>query len=281
MLLELKENENLIIKMYKSQIMKNLIICSFSLLLMFNISIESTFAQSDNQLFIIRSVKVDPPKIDAYEKSILALNEALNEANVSDVEYYMNSTLNYEYYAAVPIENMAALDKNYWAETVSKVGAENFEKLIATMQENVIETNLDIYQHQTDLKYKHSSLEDTEMGYREWLALEFRQGTHRQVKEIMKEWVALYKKYDIVRNINCYYAVIGPKEGNMIITFDSKDQVIAAQQDKDFRVKTGKEGYALWKRTEALLVSLETREGFFRPDLSRVPATQIESVSAK
>lgn len=254
-----------------------------SFLLVLNFSIDSIVAQSDdNQLYAIRTMKVEPSKRAAFEKALKTANAAFREAKVSNLEYYTNSTTSYEYFAAIPIENMAALDKSYWGEAISKMGLEKFIEVVTPVEENWGETHLDIYLHRKDWNYQHASLKDTEMGYRHWDIYQFKPGTAAQVEALMKEWLALFKEKDIVRQQAFYTAVIGPNDEVVVTTMDAKDAATFAQQESEFWKKVGDEGRALWEKTEAILVKSETREGRFRLDLSMLPLpSEAAPVAAK
>lgn len=253
--------------------MKNLMISLISFLLLFNFSIDSIVAQSDDdQLYLIRTIKVEPAKRAAFEEALKTAHAAFREAKVSNLEYYINSTYNYEYFAATPIDNMAALDQSYWGEAISKIGLEKFMKLVSPIEETWTETQIGIYNHRKDWNLDHPSLKDTPMGYRQWEIYEFKPGTAAEVEAIMKEWISLMKEKDIVRKQRVYEAIFGPNENMLVMTLDAKNAAAFSQERAKFWEKTGDKGRALWKRTEAILVNFETREGAFRPDLSMMPA---------
>lgn len=262
--------------------MKKSIILLISFLLAFNFSIQSLVAQTnDNQLYTIRTIKVEPAKRAAFEKALTTANAAFKAAKVSNLEYYINSTFDYDYYAAVPIENMAEMDKSYWAEAISKMGREKFVQAVAPVEEHFSESHMDIYVHRKDWNYQHPSLKDTPTGYRKWHLYQFKSGASPQVEALMKEWIALLKQKDIVRSQSFFQGVIGPKEGTIVSLIDAKDAASFAQQEAKFWGKVGAEGRALWEKTEALLVKIETREGRFRPDLSMYPSTVTKEETAK
>jgi len=200
----------------------------------------------------------------------------LNAANVSNVRYVVNSTTNYEYYIAMPLENMAQLDKSFWAESISKLGREKFLGILSAIDKNVIESRLDVYTHRIDLSYNHPSLKNTEMGFRKWLMYEFKPGTDLQRTALRKEWLALFEKHDIVRSAALFEGLIGPNEGTIVVLREAKDEETYIKENKEFWKKTGAEGRALWEKTEALLVKSDTRSGSLRLDLSRLPSSDTQ-----
>ena len=261
--------------------MKNQLIFLLASFLLFNFSAASLIAQTDNsQLYAIRTTKVKPYNQTAYENAIKKANAAFKEAKVN-LEYYVNSTHTYEYFTAVPIENLAELDKSYWAEAISKLGLEKLMELAKPVEEFTSETNVDIYAHLKDFDYKHPSLKDTKMNFRKWYIYEFKPSATLLIKPLMKEWIDVYKKYDVIRDQSYYISRIGPNDGTVVLTMDAKDEETHAQQDKAFFEKVGEEGRALWEKTEALLVSHETRTGSFRPDLSMFPMIAATADSAE
>jgi len=262
--------------------MKNLMITLLTIAMVVSISFQSVMAQTtDNQLYLMRTMKVEPSKRAAFEKALKTANAAFKEAKVSNLEYYTYSTTNYDYYAAIPIENMAALDKSAWGEAISKMGREKFIAAVTPVEENWGETNMDIYLHRKDWTYQHASLKDTKMGYRYWVIYQFKSGTSVQREALMKEWIALMKEKDVVRQLAFYTAVIGQNNDIIVMTMDAKDETTFAQQEAEFWEKVGEEGYALWQKTEAILVKTETREGQFRPDLSMMPIPAEAPVTAE
>ena len=257
--------------------MKNSILLFISFLLMLNCLTQSLIAQTnDNQLYAIRTIKVEPAKRVAYEKALIAANAAFKAAKVSNLEYYVNVTNNYEYFAVVPIANMAEMDKSYWGEAISKMGLEKFMQAVSPVEDNMSSSQLDVFLHCKDWDYEHPSLKDTQKGFRKWDVYQFKPGTSVQVEALMKEWLALLKKKDIVRSQVFYKGVIGTNEGLIVSVIDAKDQVAYVQELSKFWNKVGAEGITLWEKTESLMVSLEERTGRFRPDLSMIPAAAMK-----
>jgi len=243
--------------------------------MLLSFSIEPLVAQNDDvQLYLINSVKVQPSKVVAYEKAVNNFNASMRTANVNSIEYYANATANYEYHYALPIDNMAQLDKSYFGAAIKKIGEEKFRKEIAAMDACKVEEVNAIYAHVKAFDYSHASLKDTEMNFRKWDVYECKPGTEDQVYALAAEWKALLKKHDIVRRHAYYFEAIGPKVGTLIVVTDAKDQATYAQQQQQLFEKTGAEGLALWRKTEALMLDVKHRTGRFRLDLSVIPTVE-------
>ncbi len=239
------------------------------------------YSQSDSQLYTVRTITVEPAKAMTFEKCLKKANETFKEADVNGIVYYTSSNTNYEYYVAVPIDNMAELDKRFWTEAISKMGEEKFEDTFDPVTENILETEVEIYRNRLDWDYEHPSLKDQKLTYRKWTTYQFKQGTKEQVEELMKEWLTLFKEKDIVRRQSFYVGLIGPKYGTMVSVLSAKDRTTFSKNEAEFWDKVGEEGEALWDKTKELVVKIESKEGRFREELSLMPSPVEETITAE
>jgi len=251
--------------------MKKLFITIFSFLIVFNLSIESIEAQSDNtQLYVVNSTTIDPSKKAAYEEAVKDFNASLKSANLNNLEWYASSTDSYEYHFGIPIDNLAQLDKSFFGEAFKVLGEKKFKELRAALNDCVNEEINTIFYNVPAHNYRHPSLDNTKMNFRHWTIYEFKVGTNEDVFALVMEWNALLKKHDVVRRQSVYMGSLGTKVGTMVILTDAKDRATYVQQQTELFEKTGEEGRALWARTEALIKKIEQKTGRIRRDLSLI-----------
>lgn len=262
--------------------MKNLFPIIFSFLLLFNFSAESIIAQSnDSQLWNINRVKIDPADREAYELAGIKGTEALKAANVSNTFYITHGTDQYEYFISMPIKNMAELDKSFWAEAVSKLGVEKLTELMAAYEGKIKESKLEIYRQLNELDYEHSSLNVADLNFRSWTIYECKPNKQAEVYAVQKAWLDLFKKHNIVRKHMVFEGLIGTKSNTFVLVEFAKDRETQAKQQAELLKKGGEELQALWKRTEALILSTETITGRPIHDMSIYPPVQSKVSTAQ
>ncbi|MFT5266047.1 MAG: hypothetical protein ACI8YQ_004807 [Polaribacter sp.] len=257
--------------------MKNLLIKFLTVAIVLTISLQSLVAQStDNQMYFIRMMKVMPSKSTEFEKADKTFMNSIREAKIAGLEVYGNATMDYQYYFAVPIDNFAELDENFWSEVIGKLGLERFMKEVDAVASCISEETTGVYLNRRDLGYIHPSIAENidKMNYRVWDIYQFKSGTSSKVKQLCKEYQTLCKKYDLKLNASFYFAILGQKSESVINLSFAKDAEDFAKQQKEFYEKSGAEGKTLWAKVEALLVSHERKTGYFRPDLSIFPISE-------
>lgn len=256
--------------------MKNLMISLLTILMVWSVSKQSTFAQSDdNQLYSIRTVQVLPSKAAQFEKATKTFVTSLNEVKPSGMEFTGLATTDFNYYFAVEIDNFAEFDQNYWTEAIAKMGQERFANEVGAISNGIVEEVNHVYNHRIDLSYAHSSLlNSTEpLNYRVWDIYKFKPGSETQVEQLGKDFKALFEKYDLKRNSQLFFAALGPDANSVVNLHFAKDPVDFAQRMAEFD-NTGEEGQALLARMLELTVQYERKTGYFRPDLSVIESTQ-------
>lgn len=253
--------------------MKNLFItlCSTILFLGFY---NPTHAQAQNdkdQLYYVAIHKIAPANYGSYSNSIKALIEGMHNAGVKNAEWHCGFQDDYTAIYAVPHDNFADLDKNYWTEAIEKMGKEKFQKLADNLNAQIEKDNSALYKKKVALGYKHASIDNSNTDYREWITYEFKPGTSKKVEAICKEWKDLYQKHDVKMQYSIYFGGIGTPDFTIIQVVPGKDagevEKILEAADK----KVGKEGEALWKRTKELMVRREIKRGYYQRDLSFIP----------
>jgi hypothetical protein len=222
--------------------------------------------------------KVMPAHVADYEKAVKNFNTKHKDAKVKSVNWWGNEQENYTYVYGVPIENMASLDKPYWGESAQKLSAPVLKSLFNEMDKHIVNHELLIYNHIADLSYTHESMANTENNYREWTSYHFKIGTGEEVRKIAEAYKKLYASNNLTADFRIYKCVFGDGD-HWVVQHNAKD----AKHLVDIRTKANKlfaeKGQDLRKQLEAILVSTDTKEGRFRPDLSYMPASENAPVS--
>jgi len=263
--------------------MRNLMITLLTITMLVSISFQSLKAQtSDNQLYAIRTIKVEPSKDLDFQKAMRTFVASLNGAKLSELEFYGNATSDYHYYFAQPIDNYAELDKNSWTEAIGKLGEERFVKELSALSDGIVENRIEVYLNRTDLTYIHPSMKgNSELNYRVWDLYKFESGSEAQVEQLCKEWKALFKKHDLKRHSTLYFPTIGADANVVVNLHMAKDPADFTQKQEEFFNKTGDEGQALWQKTQALMTDYRRQTGAFRMDLSVIPTPENTATAEK
>ncbi len=235
----------------------------------------SLFGQNEkDQMMLVSFTKVTPANADAYVKATEDFISMLKTAGVNDVLWYGNFMDDYTFAYAVPIDNMAQLDKPFWAEAVKKVGLEKFKAAISEMESLMVESKNEIYIYNDGISYVHPSIAKEQNTYRVWTIFQFKPGSSEKVAELAKEWKELYVSKGIVANYQMYLGILGSNNETLVSLDYAKDAEELARRNAKAQEAFGEEGQKLWEKTVKLIVSHEVITGAYLPNLSYFPAPE-------
>jgi len=86
-----------------------------------------------------------------------------------------------------------------------------------------------------------------------------------------REWKKLYEDHKIAAGYTVYSNGLGHEGPVLVIHRWAKNRVGMAENAQKANQMLGEAAHRLWERTEALGYRMETKRGWFMPDLSYMP----------
>jgi len=235
----------------------------------------TTLVQAEEQkaqLYFVREAAVKPSRIMEYAAIVKEL-VALETKHEFPYPIYAYGTDDFIFYHSIPLENSADLDNLGKAmdELMSKIGAEQGQK-IQKLAEGTTEYRKDgLVLLRPDLSYtpENPRLKPEEANFYFWTFFYIRPDKEKEAEEIAKKFVALNKSKNIPDGYDFYVAIMGSEAPLFIIIQKAKNAADFYSQDNNKLL--GEEGKALWEKAWSLVRKYETKQGWFRPDISYIP----------
>lgn len=242
-------------------------ICTFILLMI--VSTTCVYAQ-DMQMFTIHEDRVYPSKVAEYEKAAKNLATQLKKYNVQGADYNVLMRDDHRYIYITPIENMAQLDVNQFAEMEEEMGKSATAKMWAGFENCYDEHGDYILFLDTELSYQPGGIDPNPEGlyYRNldyWYCTEANQD----------DLVAVAKKIKTV-NENAgsefYYRVYRGGFGTMgpvfVVASAAKSPTAWYAMAEASQKKTGGKTAELIEEARKYTLKFESYSGMMRPDLA-------------
>lgn len=230
----------------------------------------------DGQLYFVQDVLANPASMGALENCLKEFAALLKEHSFPyTISVYR--TLDFHYYAFVPIASYADLDKAQalLAEVRQRVGPAAFDSLRVRADRCLQQHAGFIIRHQPDLSYtpetpRHSAEEEL---FRHWVFCYPAPEKEEEFRGVFAKFRDLYIKTKLPGREHVYVVELGSDQPLFIgeeratTYFDFYGFL-----EEGFKI-LGEEGSRLWwKDAMVLLRKIERRDGVFRPDLSYLPA---------
>ena len=225
------------------------------------------------QLFVIHEDIVKPSKVAQYEKAAKKLVSKLNEFGISGVNYAAAATNDFHYLYVTPVENMAELDKNTFAELESKVGKEGMKEIWKGFDGcyDVHKNYMITLSHELSYNPENNQMTDEDQPYRRWQYFHIKPEKEEAAMEIAKKWKALYEKKNIQVGYRVYIGGLGAEMPLLGTVQWAKDAADFNAKNAEAIEILGEEGTQLWEKTLAITRKYETKEGKMRYDLAYTP----------
>jgi hypothetical protein len=227
------------------------------------------------QLYLMADVQVEVARGPEYEAAFKVMIAAL-EASGFAVVFDTYVTDDSHYYIIYGLDRgYAAVDGLHqaWRDAAVKMGPSNFQALQARMTACELGRVMRFWTFRTDLSFLPSPerLKPEEIGYYTWDYVWLAPGAEAQFEALNKEWIALSQARG-ARDPFLTYAGDLAANGPVYCWFEyGRSAADYAQAEERFWMSLGEEGAALSKRTRALIRTMETKTGRYRPDLSYAP----------
>ncbi|MDP2982734.1 MAG: hypothetical protein Q8O92_05325 [Candidatus Latescibacter sp.] len=236
----------------------------------------SFFAEAQkSQLYYIHNYSADPAKTVELEAFIKDFMATLKKYSFPfPIQAY--STMDFQYYFFAPIENYADIDriKKTLGDIGQKMGADNFQKLIARRNAAIQHHEYFVIRYLPELSWTPPKprYKPEEALFRHWVFCYPRLDKESEMRAIFSKFVDLYKKTNSPFQEDVYTVeigsdlplFIGEERGKNLFEFYSS-------LEEGFKI-IGEEGRNLWwKESMTLLRKIERRDGTYRPELSYIP----------
>lgn len=216
---------------------------------------------------------VKPSMVSEYEA---AIKEYMALCAESEYKYpiYAYSTRDFHYYYVTPIEfKYSELD------SIRKYGKKNYsanpekwdavwEKFEGTYEYYI--PKLIVQNEELSYKPENPRLNSEERMFYYWMFCYVLPTKTSEFKDVLKKWKELYKNKNISDGFNVYWGAMGVEQPLYIVIMSGKDNADFWNQASLRRETLGEEAKQLWKEGGKLLRKYETKEGWYRPDLSYI-----------
>jgi len=226
---------------------------------------------SNTQLLMIHEDHVIVGKTAEYTKVSEGLVKLMNESNFTELTFTGFWLENNTFMFVSWLDNMAQLDTNPWTALAQKAGEEKVETVMSGFG-GKYNSHIDYVAHfHPDLSYKAEQLQEEGNDYREWDYFYYNEMNQDQMMSMAREWKKMYEDNNIESGYTVYSNGLGHEGPVIVIHRWAKDPVEMAQNNQKINQSFGETGKKLWEKTEALGYRMETRRGWFMPNISYMP----------
>jgi hypothetical protein len=227
-----------------------------------------------SQLYYIHDLQADPAKTGEVEAYIKDLSAQFKKYSFP---FTMNafSTMDYHYYAFIPIKSYADIDiaKKELGDIGQKMGADNFNKLIARRSAAIQHHSYFVIRYLPELSYIPSNPRNRpeEELFRHWLFCYPNLEKENEWRAVISKFRDVYKKTNYPFTENIYTVELGSdlplyifeERGTKWLDFYSS-------LNEAFKI-LGSEFTSLMPSFQETLRKIERRDGTYRPELSYIP----------
>ncbi|MCI0750427.1 MAG: hypothetical protein L0Y35_01185 [Flammeovirgaceae bacterium] len=232
----------------------------------------AAYAQDQKKWFAIHEDLVIPSQNTKYVEAMKNLKAACQLHKVG-VTWTTVMHDDYSYIHLSPIKNFADLDKDFFAELITKMGKDGFGKLMDAFN-GCYETHSDFVVEEMT---SHSYLSPPQgENFRDVLFWNVLSGKEMEAEAILLEWKKLYESKKAPEGFMSYKVVFGRAPGFAIVSW-GKDRVESATKAQKSWELMSKEAEDLVKRTLAITTKWSTKRGDVLPDFSLWPVTPTAS----
>ena len=225
-----------------------------------------------SQLYYIHDLQADPAKTSEVEAYVKDLTDQFRK---NAFPYAMNvySTMDFHYYAFIPIRNYADIDnaKRELGTIAQKMGADNFQKLIARRSAAIQHHSYFVIRFLPEFSWAPPSPRNKpeEELFRHWIFCYTNLEKEKEFREILSKFLNLYKRTNYPFTENIYMVELGSDLPLYIGEERGKNWFEFYSSLKEAFSMLGDEGRKLsWTET---LRKIERRDGTYRPELSYQP----------
>ena len=234
--------------------------------------ISSAQDSSKNQAYVFHTDPVFPSKITEYETVAKKLADACkkHKTKAGWATFQMNGN-NFVYVS--PLENMAELDENHFADLKEKMGDEAFSSLFKEYN-NYYNSHSDyIMVLNKELSYMPNGITITpeNLNYRSNTLFYFAPKDYDKAIQVAKEFKNLYAKKGSTQYYRVYLNGFGTSESYIMVAEAAKSAADFHKAEAENLTLLGDDAYKIYSKLLDVILKTETITGYMRPDLSYFP----------
>lgn len=245
-------------------------------LLLLPLSLFAQAAPAMKPTFITVHEEIVPPSmVMRYETLTKEFLGALAAKNVNDpniaLTTFMTSDFHYVYISRLQ-NGLAGFEPMYnaWMSLPDKVGKEKWADLMARSVGTTSSYNEVLAMRRDDLSYMPATprLKPEEEIFTRWQFYYLIPGKEMEAEQIAKDYAAAFKAKNIPNGFTIYMAMMGQDLPLLVAAIGAKSPADFAAMDEKDTATLGNDLRALQARALSITRKFETREGWYRPDLS-------------
>src|ERR1051325_7520048 len=226
--------------------------------------------------FITVHEEIVPPamtmRYEALTKEFLATLAAKN-VNDPNVAFTTFMTADFHYVYVSRLQGGVARYEtmvNAWMSLPEKVGKEKWQDLMTRSAGTTSSYNEIMAMRRDDLSYMPATprLKPEEQTYARWQFYYLVPGKEMEAEQVARDYAALFKSKNIGDGFTIYMAMNGNDLPLLVAGITAKSAADFAMTDEKNTAALGNDLPALRARALAITRKFETREGWYRPDLS-------------
>lgn len=222
------------------------------------------------QLFYVTDVQVKPAMGQKYEAGI----KREIELGYPEI-FYGSRSDDYHYYTVMPVANFGGIDTVVAREEawMADVGKEKIDALMKGVQGTFESYDTYVYSLEPALSYypAHPRLRYRDIRFICWAFAYVEWGKEKELEEIFRQWVALYKSKGIGNGWETYVVRLGPSLPLYIWEMGGKSPADFYQSDEEDSKTVGREAVnALWAKMMGCLRKYDFKMGTLLPELSNL-----------
>jgi len=226
--------------------------------------------------FITVDEEVVPPSMVArYESLTKEFLGALAAKNINDpnIAFTTFMTPDFHYLFVSRLQGgLAGYETmfNAWMSLPDKLGKDKMKDLDARSVGTMSSYNRILAMRRDDLSYFPATprLKPEEQVYARWQFYYLVPGKESEAEQVAKDYAALFKAKNIADGFTIYLPMNGNDLPLLVAAITAKSPADWASNDEKINATLGNDIRPLQARALAITRRLETREGWYRPDLS-------------
>ena len=233
------------------------------------------FAQPKPSFITVHEEVVPPSMAMRYEALTKEFLAAMAAKNVTDPNIgftaFMTPDFHYVYISRLQ-GGLGGYETMYnaWMSLPDKVGKDKWADLMARSIGTTSSYNEILAMRRDDLSYMPATprLKPEEQMYARWQFYYLVPGKESEAEQVAKDYAALFKSKNIPDGFTIYMAMNGNDLPLLVAAITAKSPADFAMSDEKNTATLGNDLRALQARALSITRKFETREGWYRPDLS-------------
>ena len=230
-------------------------------------------AQSDYQAFWVHEDHVKPAMLQEYEQVSKEFVEACKKNNISDLSFITMATDDFRYAYIGGIENMAALDKNSFAEMQEKMGMDAFGSMMNRMDKCYTDHIDYVLNLDPELSYMPDGMTQMPegMNYRSNTLYYVSPENYSKANDVAKRFRALFAEKNSKMHYRVYRSGFGAPATFFLVAIAAQSPAHFETMNAENMQLLGEQGAALNAELMTIISDMEPMRGYMRPDLSYAP----------